>query len=91
MYFNGFSDVTLIVQYKYSVTRTTYASDKMAPTITGEPSYNLLADDPARAGLLSMLRNNSGVSVTLPHLFPKFLKVIILIQHSFFFAAHQKQ
>lgn len=41
-----------------------------------EPSYDLTAEDPARAGLIAMLESNASNRVEMPHLFPKFLKVI---------------
>lgn len=49
----------------------------MLGTISAEPSYDLTETDPARQGLIRMLEGNSTNPVKLPHLFPKFLKVII--------------
>lgn len=71
------TDVTLKVRYKYSVTRVTY-SEKMAATISDEPSYVLKNDDPARIGLVSMLEGNNTDRIELPYLFPKFLKVSLI-------------
>lgn len=76
------TDVTLKIRFKYTVSRNTY-SDKMAGTIMAEPSYDLTAEDPARAGLIAMLESNASNRVELPHLFPKFLKVIVKSRISF--------
>lgn len=69
------NNVTLLVRYKYSVSRVTY-SEKMAGTVEAEQPFNLTAESPARKDLLAMLNQASvGKRIQLPFLFPKFLKV----------------
>lgn len=71
------SNVTLKVQFKYVVSRVTN-TEKIAGTVTGERSFDLKDDTPARSELLNMLKNisTSDKRSQLPFLFPKFLKVI---------------
>lgn len=67
------NNVTLIVRYKYSVSRQTF-SDKMAETVDGNQKFDLSQE--ARTGLIAMLNHQSNVKrVQLSFLFPKFLKV----------------
>lgn len=76
-------NVTLKVQYKYTVSRGTN-TEKIAGTVSGERSFDLKDDTPARHELLNMLNSTTLTSSTganekrsqLPFLFPKFLKVI---------------
>lgn len=50
----------------------------MAATIQSEQTFDLKDDTPARQALLDMLNKAGGQKPTqLPHLFPKFLKVLI--------------
>lgn len=77
------NNITLKVQFKYTVSRVTN-TEKIAGTVSGERSFDLKADTPARKELLNMLSNTTLTSSTganekrsqLPFLFPKFLKVI---------------
>lgn len=71
------SNVTLKVQFKYVVSRVTN-TEKIAGTVTGERSFDLKDDTPARLELLEMLNKSSSNETRsqLPFLFPKFLKVI---------------
>lgn len=79
-------NVTLKVQFKYTVSRLTN-TEKIAGTISGERSFDLTAETPARKELLGMLNSTTLTSSTgadekrsqLPFLFPKFLKVIDFI------------
>lgn len=76
-------NTTLKVQFKYTVSRPTN-TEKIAGTVSGERSFDLKADTPARQELLDMLSaatltNSTGPNEKrsqLPFLFPKFLKVI---------------
>lgn len=69
------NNVTLMVRYKYSISRVTY-SEKMSGTIEAERSFDISENSPARKGLISMLnQGNTSDRIELPFLFPKFLKV----------------
>lgn len=76
------NNVTLKVQFKYTVSRLTN-TEKIAGTVSGERSFDLKSDTPARKELLNMLNSSTLTSATglnekrsqLPFLFPKFLKV----------------
>lgn len=72
------SNVTLKVQFKYVVSRVTN-TEKISGTVTGERSFDLKDDTPARLELLQMLNkaSSNGTRSELPFLFPKFLKVIL--------------
>lgn len=71
------SNITLKVQFKYVVSRVTN-TEKISGTVTGERSFDLKSDTPARQELLNMLNHTSSDDKRsqLPFLFPKFLKVI---------------
>lgn len=74
------NNVTLKVRYKYSISRTTY-SEKMSGTIEAEQSFDIVDDSPERKGLISMLnQGNTSDRIQLPFLFPKFLKVCIVLK-----------
>lgn len=85
-------NVTLKVQYKYTVSRETN-TEKIAGTVSSERSFDLKADTPARQELLSMLNSTVLTNTTslnekrsqLPFLFPKFLKVGSIFIGLFFF------
>lgn len=71
-------NVTLKVQFKYDVLRATN-TDKIAGIVTGERSFDLNYNTPARQELLNMLNNPSSNGRTrFPFMFPKFLKVVNL-------------
>lgn len=77
------ANTTLKVQFKYTVSRITN-TEKIAGTVSGERSFDLKADTPARKELLDMLNSSTLTAQTgsdekrsqFPFLFPKFLKVI---------------
>lgn len=76
------NNITLKVQFKYTVSRITN-TEKIAGTVSGERSFDLKDDTPARKELLDMLNSSTLTNSTnanekrsqLPFLFPKFMKV----------------
>lgn len=70
------SNVTLKVQFKYTVTRESN-TEKIAGTVTGTSTFDLVDKTPARKELLNMLNHAASNRAQLPFLFPKFLKVML--------------
>ena len=69
------TDGTLTCRFRYTITRVSNSKEN-PPIISEEKSYELLSNNVARLQLTEMLEGNkSMVTVALPTLFPKFLKV----------------
>lgn len=61
-------------RFKYTITRVSNSKEN-PPIITTEKSYELLSNNVVRLQLTEMLEGNKSMTVALPTLFPKFLKV----------------
>uniref|UniRef100_A0A8D8C813 Piezo-type mechanosensitive ion channel component n=1 Tax=Culex pipiens TaxID=7175 RepID=A0A8D8C813_CULPI len=66
--------VTLTCRFRYTISRKSHSKENPG-TVSEEQPYELRGDDPVRPALVQMLATDSNISVTLPYLMPKFLKV----------------
>ncbi|KAL9707746.1 hypothetical protein quinque_011264 [Culex quinquefasciatus] len=66
--------VTLTCRFRYTINRKSHSKENPG-TVSEEQPYELRGDDPVRPALVQMLATDSNISVTLPYLMPKFLKV----------------
>ncbi|XP_052564954.1 piezo-type mechanosensitive ion channel component isoform X14 [Culex pipiens pallens] len=66
--------VTLTCRFRYTISRKSHSKENPG-TVSEEKPYELRGDDPVRPALVQMLATDSNISVTLPYLMPKFLKV----------------
>ncbi|XP_053696010.1 piezo-type mechanosensitive ion channel component isoform X3 [Sabethes cyaneus] len=65
---------TLTCRFRYTINRKSHSKENPG-TVSEEKSYELEPDDPARAALVKMLATDTNMTVSLPYLMPKFLKV----------------
>ncbi|XP_055550145.1 piezo-type mechanosensitive ion channel component isoform X2 [Wyeomyia smithii] len=65
---------TLTCRFRYTISRKSHSKENPG-TVSEEKSYELEPDDPARAALVKMLSTDTNMTVSLPYMMPKFLKV----------------
>ncbi|XP_055643566.1 piezo-type mechanosensitive ion channel component isoform X1 [Toxorhynchites rutilus septentrionalis] len=65
---------TLTCRFRYTVSRKSHSKENPG-TVSEEKSYELTPNDPARPILVQMLATDTDISVQLPFMMPKFLKV----------------
>lgn len=65
---------TLTCRFRYTISRKSHSKENPG-TVSEEKAYELGPNDPARPVLVQMLSTDSNISVSLPYMMPKFLKV----------------
>ncbi|XP_058452791.1 piezo-type mechanosensitive ion channel component isoform X2 [Malaya genurostris] len=65
---------TLTCRFRYTISRNSHSKENPG-TVSEEKAYELEPNDPARSVLVQMLATNTNMTVSLPYLMPKFLKV----------------
>ncbi|XP_065092000.1 piezo-type mechanosensitive ion channel component isoform X10 [Ochlerotatus camptorhynchus] len=65
---------TLTCRFRYTISRKSHSKENPG-IVSEEKAYELGPNDPVRPVLVQMLSTDSNISVTLPYMMPKFLKV----------------
>ncbi|XP_062548757.1 piezo-type mechanosensitive ion channel component isoform X4 [Armigeres subalbatus] len=65
---------TLTCRFRYTISRKSHSKENPG-IVSEEKSYELGPNNPARPILVQMLSTDSNISVALPYMMPKFLKV----------------
>ncbi|XP_058821886.1 piezo-type mechanosensitive ion channel component-like isoform X2 [Topomyia yanbarensis] len=65
---------TLTCRFRYTISRKSHSKENPG-IVSEEKAYELEPDDPARSALVQMLATDTNITVALPYMMPKFLKV----------------
>ncbi|XP_055598919.1 piezo-type mechanosensitive ion channel component-like isoform X5 [Uranotaenia lowii] len=65
---------TLTCRFRYTISRKSHSKENPG-TVSEEKAYELGPNDPVRPVLVQMLSSDTNISVSLPYMMPKFLKV----------------